>query len=257
MPAAVVQHAFRSVGVKGGFQRRGLDGCHDQLQLSAGVASAACLAQAETCSKTFQDIMRDDSKGALVVTWAFDTTPWRLRFGALQEILYPHARYAVQKDGKWTLVPLSTYQKLRPGVRMSTGVLEAFVQRATVCFADGLGSEVPQIVQHEIISPPVILQRANASNIHAAVEVSGVPEVSIDGLKRYLKAKRLLILAEAPDNASSIRKRQKAVAKMLADVPGALYAPSGCAAHKLHRAIVAATGEADWLGHVCASLALT
>ena len=161
-PAAVVQNAFRSVGVKGGCHREGLDGCHDQLQLSAGVASAACLAQAETCSKTFQDIMRDDSKGAMVVTLAFDTTPWRLRFGALQEILYPHARYAVQKDGKWTLVPLSTYQKLRPGVRLSTGVLEAFVQRATVCFADGLGSEVPQIVQHEIISPPVILERANA-----------------------------------------------------------------------------------------------
>ena len=160
----------------------------------------------------------------------------------------------MRQDDWWKLVPFSTYRQLRPGARLSIGVLEAFVQRATVCFTDGLGSEVPQIVHHEISSLPVILKRGNGSNIHAAVEASGAPEVSIDGLKRYITAKRVLILAEAPDNASSIRKRQAAVAKMLSDVPGALCAPSGCAAHKLHRAIVSATGEADWIGNVCASL---
>lgn len=89
-----------------------------------------------------------------------------------------------------------------------------------------------------MICPPLILQNGKTSTVHAAVDVA-CHQISLHGVREYLRHKRFLILDDLPDNAKTMKKRQAFVGKQLADLPGALFVPRGCAAHKVHRIVVA------------------
>ena len=166
--------------------------------------------------------------GALVINRHYDATPWNMGFGALDETLHPHARYLLWDESKqrFTLVPMNVYRQARPRAKLCFGVLELFAQRAELTYCTHLGESVPRVESRQVISPPVILERANGSTIHTAVE-SASDELSIPGIQRYLRDKRCVIINDCPDNASSNKRRQAMVADELADDVGALFAPSG------------------------------
>jgi len=244
----VLRTAYRCIG-KGSVDREGIDGTTGSMNIACGVASASCIAQAQVVAKTFDEVVSSDSSGSLVVTRHYDPTPWKVSFGRLQEALYPHARYLIKENNRFRLVPLDRFRQTCPRARLSFGVLEVMAQRASVHWATRLSDDVPLVHNHEIICPPVVLQRANASCIHSAVE-QAVAELSIPGIKQYLEKKRFCLLHDCPDNASAMKRRQAKLIKELSGTPGAFVNTMGCCAHKVHRVAVTSTEEEKFLGDI-------
>eukprot|EP00974_Lingulodinium_polyedra_P089922 8718592-Lingulodinium_polyedra.AAC.2 len=110
--------------------------------------------------------------------------------------------------------------------------------------------ELPWQENHEIICKPTVLANATASVIHGAVEAA-VPELAVPGIRAYLRKRPFCIINDCPDNARSMRKRQKKAMQELQDEDGALYAAFGCAAHKVHRIVVSSSEKSKtFLGDI-------
>ena len=135
---AVLRLAYRGVGKGGGgvVGRDGFDGTHSAMPLMCGVASASLNSQTEAMGKWWREFQTEaDSKGALVVNLHYDTTPWRVGFGAFFDLLHPHARYVIKDSttNRYTLVPFEAYAKMFPKARCTKGVLEFLAQVVAVC----------------------------------------------------------------------------------------------------------------------------
>ena len=110
----------------------------------------------------------------------FDPTPIKVRFGRLQGLLAPHARYLVPEGERYRSVKFDEFRSFRPHVRVKYGVLELMAQQTEISFAVGIGSSL--VEQHKFVvkSKPVFMQAATASVTHTCVE-SSVPNVSVQG----------------------------------------------------------------------------
>lgn len=91
-PNAVLRHAWRSIG-KSLLDRDGVDGTHHALGIVASVAGAFQEHQNAWVQKQWDDIARRQI--IPFITRHYDASSNRMRFGALQDALIPHARYAV------------------------------------------------------------------------------------------------------------------------------------------------------------------
>ena len=139
------------------------------------------------------------------------------------------------------------------------------------------------IEHRRVVSPASLLARANASNIHSALEqVSGV---DLDGIAKLAGLSHSVFVNENPDNAASNLRRKAVAASFLRPLQNCYYhstgskgfsrmqvpqleAPlsgvatsswfllrctlsvPGCTAHALHRALTTAIPETDLAGDV-------
>ena len=62
----------------------------------------------------------------------------------------------------------------------------------------------------QVICHPQLLQRANASVTHSAVEAA-CPALSAQGIRDLLQQKRFVVVHDCPDNASANARRQHQV----------------------------------------------
>ena len=99
-----------------------------------------------------------------------------------------------------------------------------------------------------MVVSPVVLQRANASTIHTALE-KNITDLSTDGIKRFLECGKFCIISDIPDSCSANKRRQRKVAADLASEKHALYFAAGCAAHLVQRTICNTTREKKLIGH--------
>jgi hypothetical protein len=132
-----------------------------------------------------------------VVTKHYDFTPARLAFGSMQDELMPWARYFKHNGRKWVVVPFEEMHAKYKG-HLRYGTLELFAQCNTLSFPWGHSG----ILNRQIILPPLIGQRANASCTFRAIEDS-CPELSVASLLVLARLLPWIIYVDGPDNASA------------------------------------------------------
>jgi hypothetical protein len=239
--ATVSRNAWKQIG-KSRLIRSGIDGMHRALSVLATVASVLQYAQTSFVSNETQDLI--DSGSCPVINRFYDATPIRVAFGQLQQQVYPHARYSLQVDDtKWIPVSYAEYQKNHPERPLPRfGTLELLGQGATCFYADAK----LELHGFRIISPPVFLQRGNASTLHRACE-DAIPQLSFEsGLHRIAAHAKYGIVSELPD-ACSANNRKKA--KAFSMLPSNIFGVNGqCGCHQCHR--VVESSEKDMIGNV-------
>ena len=119
-----------------------------------------------------------------VVSPACDSTPIRVRFGQLQHLVYPHARYAVKGDDeRWRLVEHNEYRKLKPGAPLGRyGVLDLLGLSITMTWM-GPSFAIDGV---RAFLPPTFLERSNASCLFAACNKQ-VPPLSVSKVGKIAK----------------------------------------------------------------------
>ena len=111
--SSVVRVGFQSVGYSR-LATGGIDGTTSGMAALSVLASAVAQYQAGALKTQVIDRAHMSDTSGAVVLRAFDATPIRLRFGALQDVLMEHARYLIVEGGKYKAVPLNAYMEKNP-----------------------------------------------------------------------------------------------------------------------------------------------
>lgn len=242
----VVRFGLKSIGPRGA-PRVGTEGTNHMHRIATVVAAAGQVLQQRRCDDELASL-DGVRKGGLVLTRGVDCTPWRLAFGELQGDLISVARYALPcEGGKWSLVDFKSYKKSRPHAACVRGILEVLAQRVTFCFTQEMQSDMPQTRTYDFLVQPTIVARANASTCFTGME-RGCRCFSIQGLRQICDRVEVMLISEAPDDATSMRRM---LDKVSASLPAnCLHHRSPCFGHGLHRIMVTATKEDDTIGDV-------
>ncbi len=117
-----------------------------------------------------------------------------------------------------------TYGELRernPQVRLKFGLMELFAQQCDVFSIDA----AMLTERREVVYPPLLLARANASCTHAALERS--PGCSIATIEKLSNSRDFVFINEAPDSAAANTRRKAFLAHQLRPLRNTLYNPTG------------------------------
>lgn len=183
----------------------------------------------------------------------YDPTQLFLRFGRLQQVLQPSARYLVPDDarpGRFRSVPWDEYRAMYPRSTPAKGLVEFMAQTIDVYTSDARHHDDAR----SLLLAPSILSHGNASVTYEAIE-HGTPEFALDTLLALASTRKLVTLSEVPDNNAVNKCKKRFTAHQLPD--NILYTPLGCCAHLLHRAIATGTGEDNIAGDVHACFVVT
>ena len=108
--------------------------------------------------------------GCIVLDRGYDATPMLVRFGSLQSLLEPVARYLIKVPAarggeRWAAVPFETFRERCPGAQTSSGVVEIMAQRLDLRWMRG------DSMEHRCFHvPPMVLQQANSSCTFGALQ---------------------------------------------------------------------------------------
>ena len=174
---------------------------------------------------------------ALCIVWHHDATPWQVRFGSFQAQLHRHAMYPVKgADGRWTTVPYDKYRELGGPALPSSGIAQIFSQVVEIYWESDLSS-----LHCELIPLPCVLASSSASCMYRACNESSL-DMGLPRLAEIASKVVVMIYTEVPDNISSNFRKKHAWLRALPH--NVLYAAAaGCAVHRVHRCIAAATDE--------------
>ena len=241
---SVLMCGFKAVGRK--IDREGMQGTHGSMDAIGTVAGLAETAISEKVGSFHKQELCHGGVSAPVIVVGYDATPMRLRFGKMQALLAPLARYAVRADdNKWQMVSMEELQRKYPKKAMLYGHLEVFAQKVSIHYCQGADSDI--VMQKAIPCPPRILQKANASCYLNAVR-SAQPELCGEGLVELCRHQKVVLYTEAPDSASSNVRMSLETAARLPSNCLHTWAPCGC--HQVHRVMVIATQEEAIIGDV-------
>jgi hypothetical protein len=189
----------------------------------------------------------------LVISRAFDATPWLVAFGSLASTVSPHGRYLAKKDGAWKAVSADEFAaQSRVSGLPERGVLELLAQRLSIAAVWTTGLE-----EHaEIPVLPVFLQDGRASTMFRAVD-EAVPGLGYSALLELATKypSRFIFLSQVPDAAKSNVRLVAFVHNLLADCPNIFQSPlAACVVHTTHRIMVTAVNLETLIGdlHACA-----
>lgn len=162
----------------------------------------------------------------------YDSTPTLVSFGALQEMIMPHARYLhLGEDNRWRALPLDKYSALTQRAAPKVGVVELFAQRMAVSFHDAAAATDHH---RDIFVPPRFVQNNKASTTYDAVN-KGVLQFSIEAIGVICKSARFLMLSEFPDNHKGNKRKMFFSAAALPS--NCFFIPGGCTVHLCCRII--------------------
>ncbi len=161
--------------------KKGVDGATNRLLPATAMAQAAIQMQTDKVA-AFLGNHQGFGNRSYVVGLHYDATPMRIGFhsSVLRKELQPLARYAVlnKETKKWTVVQYETFKTVCPRHCIRFGVMEVFMQEATIDAVDAAGL----VDRAHIVCPPLLLAKGNSSCIHAATE--RIPGVSVQDLKQ-------------------------------------------------------------------------
>ena len=228
------------VGRKGGAARSGdITKTRRQLDQLCGLASTLRELQSGRVDEHLKKPWR-----SMTILRNHDATPRLVRFGILQDLIQPTARYLYKEEGRWRSLSYEDYLQT-PGAHTSpkVGVVEVFAQRAeiTTTTAPNVETEGCFMETKRIYAPPNILKTSNASATHTATERLHA-RISEAGIRELASQIKLIVVMEIPDNvAYNMRK----VTYALNQMPRNVISPPlrGCAIHRLHRIAVNASRE--------------
>ena len=129
--ASVLRCAFRCVHQKK-VDRDGIQGSTRSMSFTCATAGAFLSHQDYWVDKFFDDMLATEP--CICILRSFDGTPWRLRFGCMQEQLAVHARYTLRKkdDTGWEQVSASEFAKRYGGKIGRFGTLEVLAQQLQI-----------------------------------------------------------------------------------------------------------------------------
>ena len=219
-------------------KRQGVDGTSHIMEFQCAIAAVCDRLMRRAVSQKLQD----NTSEALVIWRHFDPTPQKVRFGTLQEDLFPHARYLIRVEDKWKAVTLAQFRKVRPKARLQFGIVEVMAARFDLCVAS-LGGELDKC---QLLLPPCVLQSTRAGVVIACLN-SILPELSVEAL---LKRTTFTIVHDAPDAATGMTRCKAYFSEVFAKRSLLWYVPAVCSAHQLHRTMVSTAEDSVVAGDV-------
>eukprot|EP00959_Pyramimonas_sp_CCMP1952_P114994 2404067-Pyramimonas_sp.AAC.1 len=152
-PHQVLINSWLQIG-KNKCLREGIDGHHRGLDMVAAVSAAAIEDQTEWLSAELSRMQC--LRASPVISKFYDCTPHRFRFGRLQAVLHPHARYPLLVDDRWTTVTLDDYLAAKPDAGpMRFGILELLAQGITCSYTSPVTDQMHAV---RVLCRPRILQ---------------------------------------------------------------------------------------------------
>ena len=242
--ANVLRTAFRCVHSKK-VDRNGIEGSTKTMSMTCTTASAFLSHQDEWVDGAFEAMLA--KRPCISVYRSYDATPWRLRFGRFADTLAPHARYLCRRaDGQgWVLVSAAEYAERNGGRTGRFGTLEVLAQKFQVNYVTRNGC----VHGFRKLLPPMILERGNASTIHAAVEASA-KQVSKEKLEDLCRACPYVWMMERPDaHSANMRMRARGL-KDREHIGNCFDMPGCCCAHQGSRCV--ASRETGVIGNLYA-----
>jgi hypothetical protein len=240
-PAPLIKRAYAMLG-KGHAAREGIDGEHNHLAVASTVASVLQCCQDDYIQQNVRDTC--DLGFIPFVQRFYDCTPNRMKFGRMQQLLHPHARYAIPDGTKWKVVGLDDYMRLtgrRKPARF--GILELMGQGITCHFV----SPTSLLSGFRVLCPPRILQHGGSSCLYSAVE-DACETFSHNGLIDIANRSRYLFYSERPDAASSCKRKRAKSEQERQSIKNLLEITGECGAHQAHR--IVASREPGVIGNV-------
>lgn len=185
--------------------------------------------------------------GGAFVALAYDATPVLVDFGRLAPLVLDCARYLVKNEDRpgWRAVSLEAFKELRGNLLPKFGVVETMGLTTDLFWMAG------ELARAEcIVSPALVLKRANASTINAGVH-GRRDSITIERLHELAKSGPF-ILQECPDSCKANLRKMAYTSTVLPKQ--CLYAGSRtCAAHLCQLIIVHSSQEKTVIGdtHAC------
>jgi hypothetical protein len=213
--------------------RIGLDGTHRALSALAVVSSVLWQLQNKFIDEEVDDLIKHRRIPSF--TNYEDCTPWRCRFGQLQQEIMPFARYSVKgSDGKWSMVQLDEFRRRYPRLNtINYGTLELYASGRTCQYID---SHTGAIGGFRCMSPPCFLQRGNSSCMQSATHTL-YKQFDPDGMQRIADAVPYGIVQEMQDSHSAECRKK---AKIFQELPNNFLGFDGrCGFHQGHRVVAA------------------
>ena len=246
----VARHAFSQIG------SRASGGSCGEVDIDGGRRGLECMLSVCALATRLISSVLDDMytlwsrREAVFVNRFGDSTPILLKFGSLQDLLMPLARYLKQADdGRWTSCSFAEYRALHPKCAPKMGIVEVFASSALVHWASVDGGGVSDMHDQEVFAPPRVLQRATGDCTFTAMD-SVSPALSIAKLSELRGG--YVFLNDVPDNSRANLRFKKFV---LSQLPAhMLYDEmSGCIVHKVHTYLTKAMREDKLVGHLHAT----
>ena len=174
----------------------------------------------------------------LYVVRAFDATPVKVRFGSMQPLLAPVARYwwrdavpidstspakpstatakaTARADPTWSVVDRDEWMRRNPGRQPRSGTVELLGQTLACSWMQTSSAGVEVKTSESPVITPMFLSRANASTIFSALEKS-FPGLTLAKLQDICKRVPLVSLALVGDQCGANGRAKHHVAHCLA-----------------------------------------
>ncbi len=214
--AGVARMAWKAIGGRDCRNQSGLD-------LQSSHRSLEALTTVAALTHSAQKLELEGLRGPLAAAQAFfiqrsfDATPQLVRFGALQDVLEPFARYLVKHElpggrHRWETVPFAEFREKHAGMATTSGIVEVFGQRAEIFWTVDGGTTAER---REFRTPPLVLQSGNSSCTLGALEGSH-PMLKVSFINEFSEQNNLwAIWNEAPDNSKPNARTQAFLALRL------------------------------------------
>jgi len=243
IPSAVLRMAWRSLG-KDVNERDGVEGSHHGLAIVSASSHALLRCQDVCLEDEMHSLTSTPSAIVPTIRRLYDATPSRVRFGRLQPLLQPIARYPVLgDDGRWKCVPLNEFVHTHGGSAcVRFGIVDLLACGALLTYAC---PESMELKGFKVLAQPRIVARGNASCTYSAVEDSVKPLDSA-GVRRLSTSCPFSFVVETPDDASANKRKKEQSRLDCSDNTG--FVGSKCGAHQGHR--VVESRQKKLVGHV-------
>lgn len=212
--------------------RQNLDG-HGRELAVISIVSAALQMEEKAFQQRIFELMETEKLCRCIVK-SYDATARAMHFGRLQQQVLPTAKFPWYDKAlhRWTILPFDDYMKRCPRRRslLRQGVLELLALSKEIWWQHR--DNTVQGTKH--FQSPLILQAANASCLHAAVETGCW---SYDSIMRLAKVVPFAIVCEVPDFCSSNRRKCMQGSINMLPQRNCMHWRGCCCAHQCHRCI--------------------
>ena len=176
-----------------------------------------------------------DQRRSPVLCRLFDASPFKCRYGRLQNRVMKYARYPILREDKtWTTATYDAMVAAYPRKALPrSGILELLAQGFTCHYSMPNG----EMRGFRSFIRPLLMQNGSGSVIYRAVE-RGVPQFNLEGLRTVKRHCPYLCVLKVPDACSANARANEQFSEDLNSLGDEAFEIKGkCGGHQLHRII--------------------
>ena len=176
-----------------------------------------------------------DQRRSPVLCRLFDASPFKCRYGRLQNRVMKYARYPILREDKtWTTATYGAMVAAYPRKALPrSGILELLAQGFTCHYSMPNG----EMRGFRSFVRPLLMQNGSGSVICRAVE-RGVPQCNLEGLRTVKRHCPYLCVLKVPDACSANARANEQFSEDLNSLGDEAFEIKGkCGGHQLHRII--------------------